>query len=530
MPIKEFNLLAEPWILATDINGNPISLSLIDVFSRAHEIKALSGELPTQDSAMLRLLLAVLYAAFPYVDEEGLPITASLKPVKLWQRLWNRASFPMGVIETYLQKYSERFWLFHPERPFWQVAGLNGGTAYSVSKLIGEISESSNKTRLFQNRSGESKKSLSYAEAARWLLYLNAYDDSSSKPTRGKKLPRIGVGWLGKLGFVYAFGNNLFETLMLNFVLLNNDEKWQTGGAIWELEKPVIDERREVGLPLSQAALLTLQSRRILLERENGRVTGYRLLGGDFFSIENAFSEQMTIWRPDSKKTDLYTPKRHNPSRQLWRDFSSLLAKSGSEGQQRQPGVVSWLSTLENEEVISTQQIYIRAASVQYVEKGSSVTDVWEDSISINAGLLSTLGDVWVGRITEEIEMSEKLVGCLVYLASDIAEASGEAPGGKGKRDAARAGAYYKLDEPFRIWLAGINPQTDSLDIKLSKWREIESRIILQLGSEMAAEAGSQAFVGRYVKTAQGTDLKTTAQAYSKFKNSVKKLIKNNEE
>jgi CRISPR system Cascade subunit CasA len=37
-------------------------------------------------------------------------------------------------------------------------------------------------------------------------------------------------------------------------------------------------------------------------------VTGYGLIGGDFFPEENAFVEQMTVWANRAKKTENCKP------------------------------------------------------------------------------------------------------------------------------------------------------------------------------------------------------------------------------
>ncbi len=215
--------------------------------------------------------------------------------------------------------------------------------------MNGSLSESSNKIRLFPECTGIEKKRLSYAEAARWLLYVNAYDDTSAKPTKaGKtenegKMPSPGAGWLGKIGFVCINGNNLFETLLLNFVLTDeNDAIWTSCIPAWELETPRSKERTEISLPHDQAALLTVQSRRLILHRDGKYVTGYHLLGGDFFAKENAFTEQMTVWGTlKDKKGNVigYQPRRHSKSRQLWRDFSSYLP---TEKNVPIPGVIRW--------------------------------------------------------------------------------------------------------------------------------------------------------------------------------------------
>lgn len=58
---REFNLLDEPWIIVLNFDGSTEKVSLIDALARAAEFSGLAGELPTQDAAILRLLLAVLH-------------------------------------------------------------------------------------------------------------------------------------------------------------------------------------------------------------------------------------------------------------------------------------------------------------------------------------------------------------------------------------------------------------------------------------------------------------------------------------
>ena len=63
------------------------------------------------------------------------------------------------------------------------------------------------------------------------------------------KLPSPGAGWLGKLGIVYLNGKNLFETLMLNLVLINNDNVESEEHPLWERDVPPTSERREIPYP-----------------------------------------------------------------------------------------------------------------------------------------------------------------------------------------------------------------------------------------------------------------------------------------
>lgn len=61
----EFNLLDEPWIRVRDDSCQVHEVSLTDALLHAHQYTSLSGELPTQDIVILRLMLAVLHTVFP---------------------------------------------------------------------------------------------------------------------------------------------------------------------------------------------------------------------------------------------------------------------------------------------------------------------------------------------------------------------------------------------------------------------------------------------------------------------------------
>ncbi len=505
---KQYNLIDEPWLLVMQHDHTTAPVSIRELFTHAHEYRSLAGELPTQDVALLRLLLAILYAVFLRRDVDGTlaPLTAeggarAKTARKRWTELWKQGRFPMEVIGAYLDSVHERFWLFHPERPFYQVAGMNSGTAYGAAKLNGVLSESTNKKRLFTNVNGQAKESLSFAEAARWLPYVIAFDDTSSKPKQ-KGLPSPGAGWLGKLGLIYAQGETLFQTLMLNLALLKDGTYlWEDSLAPWELPEVRTQEREEIPLPSSPIALYTLQSRRICLTRDADRVTGYLLLGGDFFPKENAYSEQMTFWSPTSDKNKVgHQPKRHQQGKQLWREFATFIGQKNSENGHL-PGIVQWLTALRYDGIIQGMTANCRIASVQYGDKDFFVTDVFEDQLSFSIDLLSELGDAWCVRVKEEVSLAEELAGYLGWLADDLEKAGGSVP----EAAQVREDFYYQIDMPFRAWLQGIDPVRDTdLDAVVRVWRRQERRILHSLGRKLVDQAGSQAFVGRIL-----TDKKT---------------------
>ena len=73
METMEFNLLQERWVRVRTQDCTVQEVSLTDALLHAHAYVDLAGEMPTQDAAMLRLLLAVLHTVFSRVDGNGVP-------------------------------------------------------------------------------------------------------------------------------------------------------------------------------------------------------------------------------------------------------------------------------------------------------------------------------------------------------------------------------------------------------------------------------------------------------------------------
>ena len=534
---SEFNLIEEPWILVRTPDCTVQSVSLRDALIHAHEYEALCGETAAQDAAMLRLLLAVLYTVFARVDESGEDALLETEDDALdrWAALREAGRFPEEPVCDYLEQWKDRFWLFDEKHPFWQTPAASVGTEYGASKLNGEMSESSNKLRLFPARTVETKNALTYAEAARWLLYVNAFDDTSAKP-KGKGLPSPGAGWLGKLGIIYAESANLYETLLLNLVFLKNgDSLWdaEDSGKFgccpgWELEAPRSQERVEIVVPNHYAALMTLQSRRLLLEREEDHVVRYELLGGDFFSRENALSEQMTIWqnRSDEKRgLVLWMTKRHDPARQIWRDFSAIAA--GKNSGNRRPGIVEWVGKLREENLLQKAElIRFRISCVQYGDKDFFVTDTISDALSFHVDLLTEAGASWRKIVEQEIESCDRAAGLIALLAERLDKASG----GDGKAGDAKALFYSAIDTPFREWLQKLEPTQTQLerDALRDAWEEQVRRIALCFGQELVDASGTAAFIGRNVtEKVKGKDVSrhySAPEAFGAFKYQINKL------
>lgn len=528
----EFNLLDEKWILVRKSDCTVDELSLTDALLKSHEYVELAGELPTQNVSILRLMLAVLHTVFSRYSPQGepSPLYDSDDAADRWKELWNAGRLPEKPIRDYLASVHDRFWLFHPERPFYQTEAAKIGTEYTASKLNGAVSESGNKIRLFCGCTGVQKSELSYSEAARWLLYVNNYDDTSSKP-KGKNLPSPGAGWLGKLGLITIRGNNLFETLVYNLILLNHkrnfSEVWGPECPAWEPDVPNTAERAEIPMPDNLSELYTLQSRRLWLNRDdNEKVIGYNLLGGDFFEKVDAFIEPMTVWskvKGNERAGEKFQPRRHDSSVQMWREFS--YAFETAEGSHI-PGVVLWTKYIKQMLPESRKLISFSIASVQYGDKDFFVNDVFSDSLTFHTDLLTEIGEHWRAKITDEIKKCDESAAALRFLAKDIELAAGSAEDTVLKRavvERAREQYYYEIDLPFRNWLERIDPNweivSEQEEQALREWHETAKRIALRIGQNLVESAGTAAIVGRAVKDKNDKERYYSApDAYRYFK------------
>jgi CRISPR system Cascade subunit CasA len=293
---------------------------------------------------------------------------------------------------------------------------------------------------------------------------------------------------------------------------------WGKQKAIWEIP-PRAEERKEIPQPDSQAALLTLQSRRLKLIREGQTVTGYYLMGGDYFPKEKCYVEQMTVWRNISKNKgneQIYAPKRHNPSIQMWRDFAALVEQDDSR---RSPGIVEWIKVIKpiiNVNFNRYPLFRFQITGMKYGDSDYFIEDAINDSLSFNYNLLSNMHAGWIHRIINELRITEILVRVVSELAQCIAKASGIKDGKKtggddgiSIRDDAVFNAYYKLDILFRNWLENIDPDNDDLDEKCNEWWIKSKNAITEYGGEMMKSCSPQALIGRAEISA--------AEAYNRF-------------
>ncbi|GEM_PF-6907252 len=305
------------------------------------------------------------------------------------------------------------------------------------------------------------------------------------------------------IAHIYAEGDNLFETLMLNLIFLREGkERWKVDPLpIWEKEPITKIRKRAIAVPQNLPELLTLQSRRLFLQREAELVTCYFDGGGDFFSDGPGLTEPYTLWgikNDKGKKTEIY-PRRLQPERMAWRDFGHIVLR---QDQGKRPGIVNWIERINHE--VSHRRIRFRLVGVRYDSKGSSVVEVIADHLDFQMAMLSEMNDSWVRMVGSQIELCDRVAGYVKTLAERLEQAAG----GSGENNAALAQErfYHEIDIPFRSWLLSLNPDDQSIDSKDEKEREWNQKAFdaaRRLGNALADEAGMDAYVGREIKIKQ---------------------------
>ncbi|UNT95277.1 type I-E CRISPR-associated protein Cse1/CasA [Allobaculum mucilyticum] len=537
---RKFNLVLEPWIQVRRPDETVETVSLADLFANAQTYTELAGETAAQNAAVLRPLLGIVHKAILENDPDGDPdlLEEKDKCYDRWQEIWESGHLPQAPIQNYLKEHIDDFWLIDEKNPFMQSTLAKIGTVYGASKLLGNVAESSNKVRLFSSRALEGKESVSFAEAARWLLNLNGYDDTSAKAKNKEQSDGSpGAGWLGKLGQLYAKGENLFETLMLNCILIRDGkEVYPPDHLSWEDSQTRWKERHHVPQPGNFGELMTFRSRLILLESDGDCVTGYKLLGGEYFDRENCFAEPFTVWRAGKEVKDKpreFTPKRHSEARQLWRDFSSIVAPEQETGVAR-PGIVEWIQLLIKARALpSDYPIVLEAPFVSYGDKDFFITNVSSQNLTLLSGMFADAGTEWIKEIQKQIKTIDKIAACAGYFYADVAEVRG---GKKETRETEKARgmskAYALLDEPFSAWLSSIRPEENdeaAIEQKVGEWASQAALLLTRFRRKKIEKsinmADPGAVFGRMIKDPESGQDKSISilQADQKFAAQIRK-------
>ncbi|UIZ92559.1 type I-E CRISPR-associated protein Cse1/CasA [Corynebacterium sp. CNCTC7651] len=503
-----FNLVDHEWV-ACHVNGEKRIASLRELFDGSTHATAVMGDSPTQDYAVLRVLLAVFWRAHHAELAETLTSKRARDDFE-WEEWFvdtRTALLATGrdeAVLSYLDTHYDRFDLLDSEQPFMQVGDLVAcnGTTQSVSRIVPEAEHD-----YFTMRTGDGREALGLAEAARWLIHCQAYDYSGIKTgavgdprVKGGKGYPIGTGWSGMTGGTVIVGSTLLETLILN----------TTASSVLEDSLPVWERDQDTAAPRlvspsGAAEFATWQARRIRLYEENGLVTKVLVSNGDGIPDAglNAFGDPMTPYRYSPNKSKkgkpAFYPRPHDMRQTMWRSLDPLIAVDkdaqydGAETAPKRPETLTNLAEIAAE--TGQDDVFdVALVSMEYGAQSSSVAVTM--SASIGLPLVVLRGDALGAEMRRDVRNAAAAAAAARYSLGRFAGQLLQAAGGEYAFSQEPADRLFaELEPQFVAWLRGVT--AENIEEKSVDWQRTVRQVVLETAHELIVGAGPRALIGR---------------------------------
>lgn len=541
----DFNLCNEPWIPVLYVSGQTQEVSLKQLFDESNSIRKIHSGDATTDVAILGVAVVIFFRAVLENKEEYGELYR--EPKKWIQNISLGGSEQLYFVQDYLKKYQDRFNLFDAERPFMQVADLHTskGEVKPVSRLVLD-----SESEYFSMRAEQALTSLSYAEAARYLVTVQAYDYSGIKSgavgdprVKGGRGYPIGVGWYGTTGKIIVHGENLIETLLycIDYEQLLNVEKVKGKShrialqdkSVWERELPDAAAPRaykggdptkykdEPAPAVGMCEILTWQSRRVRLFPENGRVTGVLVSNGDKWFDRNTYTDPLTAYRfsknQSTQTNPVWMPKAHSAERTLWRGVDALLMRlDSSQIKQDKPApVIRQISS--GKYFPAGAKANVQLVGMVYGNQSAVIEGTIDESLSLELALLTEQGARISTTVRENIQITMDAAIALGQYAGNLLRAAGKE---YEFRPSVTESILHRMEDEFRSWLADLSV-SDDVSTQAAKWQSKVRRILEDEADQLAVSAGPKAAIG----TIYDEQLYTTAKARRQFGGRLYKLL-----
>ena len=541
----DFNLCNEPWIPVLYVSGQTQEVSLKQLFDESNSIRKIHSGDATTDVAILGVAVVIFFRAVLENKEEYGELYR--EPKKWIQNISLGGSEQLYFVQDYLKKYQDRFNLFDAERPFMQVADLHTskGEVKPVSRLVLD-----SESEYFSMRAEQALTSLSYAEAARYLVTVQAYDYSGIKSgavgdprVKGGKGYPLGVGWYGTTGKIIVHGENLIETLLycIDYEQLLNVEKVKGKShrialqdkSVWERELPDTAAPRaykggdptkykdEPAPAVGMCEILTWQSRRVRLFPENGRVTGVLVSNGDKWFDRNTYTDPLTAYRfsknQSTQTNPVWMPKAHSAERTLWRGVDALLMRlDSSQIKQDKPApVIRQISS--GKYFPAGAKANVQLVGMVYGNQSAVIEGTIDESLSLELALLTEQGARISTTVRENIQITMDAAIALGQYAGNLLRAAGKE---YEFRPSVTESILHRMEDEFRSWLADLSVY-DDVSTQAAKWQSKVRRILEDEADQLAVSAGPKAAIG----TIYDEQLYTTAKARRQFGGRLYKLL-----
>lgn len=327
-----FSLISEPWLPVRLASGKVRSIGLLEMFERSDDIVALAETAPPSLVAQYRLLLAITHRAL--TTQHGRWSEAD-------RARWYEEGLPLAAIRTYLKKWRERFWLFHPQYPFMQAAVLDSSDKTRDKQKpwaqISLASASGNAPVVFDHAYDTQPEEITPTQAVNKLLgFLQFTPGGLVKVFRSSDK----AGALANTAAAIPVGKNLAQTLML-CLHASDDTRSSEAADLPSWERASLTEKHLGGEPVFATGpndRYTRQSRAVLFLREaNGNIRWLRFGAGLALADGENQPDPMASYRAGQNGLVRIS---FNEGRAAWRDLPALVPGPRTEDENRRPAAV----------------------------------------------------------------------------------------------------------------------------------------------------------------------------------------------
>ncbi len=328
--MKTFSLIDQPWIPVVNQNWQRQDISLTELFTTWETLKEIQADNPPTTLAIYRFLLAILHRAYQ-----------GPKNVDHWEEI-QQDNGKKAI--AYLNKWRDRFDLFHPDYPFMQDRALTEDKAVPIYAI-----HTMSTSKVFSHEHEWSGYRVSPPEAARLMVRLQSVDITSLRafypPQSAGNRSAVNTPTINNAN-VLVVGATLKNTLLLNLMqyfpegeipsVISGEDlpTWETSYA----GKPA------KSIPNGYIHYLTYPWRRLNLVPNDDGMSQLAITMGN--SLPDKISPQQwecgIAFHEDK-------PVRFSPARQLWRDAHSFLQ---SAEKKHRPRIIDWLATLRAEGLV----------------------------------------------------------------------------------------------------------------------------------------------------------------------------------
>lgn len=536
-----FNLIDDCWIPVLRVDGRNVEVSLKDLFVLSYKIRRIDTGDPLQDTAILGVALAVFARATFWGESIEVCGDSSC-----WIRQMREPDADnLAAVLGYLKIFKHRFWLVGGDRPFMQVSDLEprggGISKVKLTDLFLESRVSTTKRPQFTMVADAALKTLTYAEAARRLITLQAYDiyvprGAATGDPREKagKVYGVSTGWYGATGKVIVHGANMMETLLYNLDYGQlTGESFKHDLPVWERTEPdTAAPRAYTGGPASQyedvaipakgmCEILTWQSRRVRLQHDGHRIVGVFIANGDKWYNKDTYVDHLTGYRRNKKLE--WVPKLHTAEHSLWYGASSLLTWLNPESdEQNKPAPVIRQLGLGRYFPVDTL-VNVQLVGVQYGDVyGSFVSQVISESVPMELSLLTVEGAPVSQMVCENIKATMDVADALGQFVGNLMKAAGKEY--KFCSDTTET-LLHRMEDSFRQWVVLQHPAEDIV-LQKKEWQKTVRLSAIQETELLINSAGPKALMGTFVKDRSGNEsFYSAATARRQLESRLRKII-----